>query len=137
MKREIKFKEFFFIMASEENFRQDVPQDITRYKNSNFNDFIEEKGLKESIIPTKAVNILLTEKTINEFMVQLLKEKNQKILLAKQKIYEKIQKKNLDGWVTRKIIACIGASKIKERKLNCFNRGFTGVLQFSLLIRLI
>lgn len=124
-------------MVSEENFRQDVPQDITRYKNSNFNDFIEEKGLKESIIPKKAVNILLTEKRINEFMVQLLKEKNQKTLLAKQKIYEKIQKKNLDGWVTRKIIACNGASKMKERKLNCFNRGFTGVLQFSLLIRLI
>ena len=84
-----KVQRIFFIMVSEENFRQDVPQDITRYKNSNFNDFIEEKGLKESIKPKKAVNILLTEKRINEFMVQLLKEKNQKTLLAKQKISEK------------------------------------------------
>ena len=80
------------MIVSEKRFQHEIPQDITKYRNSNFNYFIEEKGIKETIIPKNDVpsNILLKKKNMNEFMVQFLKENNQKTLLTKEKIYEKI-----------------------------------------------
>lgn len=68
----------FCVIVSEESFRREVPQDITKCENSHFNYFIEEKCIKESIIPKKAVpfNFPLKKKRMNEFMVQLLKAKN-------------------------------------------------------------
>ena len=59
--------------------------------------FIQDKDLKESILIKNPLPFNFQEvKRIGEYIVQLLKEKNQKALLKQDSIYEKSQKKNLD-----------------------------------------
>ena len=59
--------------------------------------FIQDKDLKESILIKNPLPFNFQEvKRIGVYIVQLLKEKNQKALLKQDSIYEKSQKKNLD-----------------------------------------
>ena len=68
-----------------------------RRNSLNRNLTIQEKNLKYIIfIKTPVPSYMQEVKKIDEFMLQLLKEKHEKALLAQDLIYENIQKKNLD-----------------------------------------
>ena len=65
--------------------------------NDHFNVFILEKNLKDNILIETLVPSNMQEvKKLDKFILQLVKEKRQKALLAQDMLYEKIQKKNVD-----------------------------------------
>ena len=70
---------------------------MAEYANNHLNIFMQEKDLRESILKTIPVLSKLQEVIqMDEFMAQLLKEKQQKPLLHQDTVYEKIQIKSMD-----------------------------------------
>ena len=64
---------------------------MVNYANKHLDIFIQEKGLKESILKAIPVPSDLQEvRQMDEFMAKLLKEKRQKILLQQDANYEKV-----------------------------------------------
>ena len=70
---------------------------MTKYANLHFNQYVQERDSKESILTKNEVpsNITKVEK-LDEFMSHLLKENNQISVCALDTKLEKIQKKNID-----------------------------------------
>ena len=68
---------------------------MAEYANDHLNSFVQEKRLKTiQILKIIPVPTNLQEvRQMDEFMAQLLKEKQWKVLLHQDAIYEKIQKK--------------------------------------------
>ena len=66
---------------------------MVKYSNSHFNQYVQERNLKESIL---TVNITEVKK-LDKFMSHLLKENNQKSVCALDATLKKIQKKNTDA----------------------------------------
>ena len=70
---------------------------MAKYANSHFNQYVQERDLKESILTEIPVPSNITEvKELEEFMSHLLKENNQTSVCALDTKLEKIQKKNID-----------------------------------------
>ena len=70
---------------------------MAEYANNHLNIFMQEKDLRKSILKTIPVLSKLQEvRQMDEFMAQLLKEKQQKLLLHQDTVYEKIQRKSMD-----------------------------------------
>ena len=71
---------------------------MAEYANDHLNSFVQEKRLKTiQILKIIPVPTNLQEvRQMDEFMAQLLKEKQWKVLLHQDAIYEKIQKKKDD-----------------------------------------
>ena len=81
------------VVNQEAQFKWELLDTAAEYTNDHLNIFIQEKDVKESILKTIPVPSNLQEvRRMDEFMVQLLKEKLQKILLHQGAIYEIIQK---------------------------------------------
>ena len=82
------------VVNQEAQFKWELLDTTAEYTNDHLNIFIQEKDVKESILKTILVPSNLQEvRRMDEFMVQLLKEKLQKILLHQGAIYEIIQKR--------------------------------------------
>ena len=87
----------FGVVNQEDQFKWELSDVIAEYANEHLNIFIQEKSLKDSILKTIPVPSNLQEiRQMDEFMAQPLKEKEQKMLLQQDAIYEKVQRKNMD-----------------------------------------
>ena len=71
---------------------------MAKYANSNFNQYVQERDSKESILTENPVPSNITEvKKLDEFMSNLLKENNQTSVCTLETKLEKIQK-NMTSW---------------------------------------
>ena len=86
------------VVDEEEQFKWELDiLELAKYANDHFNVFIPEKNLKDNIlIETLVPSNMQDIKKLDKFILQLVKEKRQKALLAQDMLYEKIQKKNVD-----------------------------------------
>ena len=78
----------FAILNQDDQFKWVLPDNMAKYANCHFNQYVQERELKESI--------LIENPKLDEFMSHLLKENNQASLCALDTTLEKIQKKNTD-----------------------------------------
>ena len=86
----------FTILNLNNQFKWVLTDDMAKYANSNFNQYVQERDSKESILTENPVPSNITEvKKLDEFMSNLLKENNQTSVCTKETTLEKIQK-NID-----------------------------------------
>ena len=70
----------FHIVNQEDQFKWELSGTMAEHANDHLNVFIQEKDLKESILMTIPVPSNLKEvRRMDEFMAELLKEKQQKV----------------------------------------------------------
>ena len=70
---------------------------MAKYANSHFNQYVQERDLKESILTEDPVPSNIPEvKKLDEFMSHLLKENNQTSVCVLDKTLKKNSKKNID-----------------------------------------
>ena len=88
----------FRIVDKVEQFKLELaPPEFEKYTNDHFNVFIKEKNLIYNILIRTPVHSNMQQvKKFDESILQLLKKKLQKSLLAQDMLYEIIQKKNLN-----------------------------------------
>ena len=68
----------FTIFNQDDQFKGALPDDMAKYANSHFNQYVQERDLKESILTKNPVPSNITGvKKLDEFMPHLLKENNQ------------------------------------------------------------
>ena len=85
------------ILNQDDQFNWVLPDDMAKYDNSHFNQYIQERDLKESILTENPVPSNITKvKKLDEFMSHLLKENNQTSVCTLDTILEKVQKRNID-----------------------------------------
>ena len=87
----------FTILNQDDQFKWVLPDDVAKYANSHFNQYVQERDLKKSILTEDPVPSNITEvKKLDEFMSHLLKENNQTSVCVIDTTLEKIQEKNID-----------------------------------------
>ena len=85
------------------------------------NVFIQEKNLKDNIlIETPVPSNMQEVKKLEEFMLQLLKEKHKKALLAQDMIWKNREEKSGCNGFIRKIVAVFGTSKKRGENSKLF-----------------
>ena len=68
----------FTILNQDDQFKWFLLDDMAKYANSHFNQYVQERDLKESILTENHVTSNITEvKKLDEFMSHLLNENNQ------------------------------------------------------------
>ena len=85
----------FQVIPEQDQYRWDLPDNMSDYVNKNFNVFIPEKDLVEAVAENPVPSNLQAAKKLDEYLVEVLKEKNMNSPLAQDNIFEKIQKKCL------------------------------------------
>ena len=86
----------FHIVSNEDQFKWDVPSELASYANTQFEKYIPEKCVHDAICEVHPVpNNLDQVKKMDEFLRDLLKEKNENNSLADDEIQGKIQKRTL------------------------------------------
>ena len=80
----------------EDQFKWDLPSKLASYANTQLEKYIPEKSLQDAICEVHPVpNNLNQVKKMDEFLKDLLKEKNKNSSLAINEILGKIQKRTL------------------------------------------
>ena len=86
----------FDVVSNEDQFKWDLPSELASYANTQFEKYIPEKSLHDAICEVHPVpNNLNQVKKMDEFLKDLLKEKNKNNSLAIDEILRKIQKRTL------------------------------------------
>ena len=86
----------FHTVSNEDQFKWDVPSGLASYANRQFEEYIPEKSIHDAICEVHPVpNNLDQVKKMDEFLRDLLKEKNKNNSLADDEIQGKIQKRTL------------------------------------------
>ena len=86
----------FHIVSNEDQFKWDLPSELASYANTQFEKYIPEKSIHNAICEVHPMtNNLNQVKKMDEFLRDLLKEKNKNNSLAINEILGKIQKRTL------------------------------------------
>ena len=86
----------FHIVSNEDQFKWDLPSELASYANTQFEKYIPEKSIYNAICEVHPMtNNLNQVKKMDEFLRDLLKEKNKNNSLAINEILGKIQKRTL------------------------------------------
>ena len=86
----------FTILNRDDKFKWVLPDDMAKYTNSHFNQYVQEQDLKESILIENPISSNITEvKKLDKFTSHLLKKNNSTSVCALHTTLEKIQKKNI------------------------------------------
>ena len=86
-------------LNQDDQFKWFLLDDMAKYANSHFNQYVQERDLKESILTENHVTSNITEvKKLDEFMSHLLREKNQTSICTFDITLEKISRKILMSW---------------------------------------
>ena len=86
----------FHIVSNEDQFKWDLPSELTSYANTQFEKCIPEKNIHDPICEVHPVtNNLNQVRKMDKFLRDLLKEKNKNNSLAVDEILGKIQKRTL------------------------------------------
>ena len=90
----------FHTVSNEDQFKWDLPSELPSYASTQFEKYITEKTIHDAICEVHPVpNNLNRVKKMDEFLRELLKEKNKNNFLAVDEILGKIQKRILSVWV--------------------------------------
>ena len=86
----------FHIVSNEDQFKWDLPSELASYANTQFEKYILEKSIHDAVCEVyPAPNNLNQVKKMDEFLRDLLKEKNKNNSLAVDEILGKTQKRTL------------------------------------------
>ena len=87
----------FTIKNEEDEYMWDLPEDMMKYAEKHFNTFIPERDLKEAICVENPVpSNICSVKKLDKYLRDILKEKAKQTTLSTDRVFEKIQTKNLE-----------------------------------------